>query len=90
MTKRKSLDFDAFQPRSEERCRVITDINVDEWPSREPQKTKSRAVEQIAMRVPKEDLDLFNQLASEGNFSKPQLLRRLMRVYQDCEKPKAR
>ena len=88
MTQRKSLNFvnlDSFEARKrDQNVEPASFEQTDQsWPSREPVQPRSKATEQLAMRVPKEDIMLFNQLAAEGKFSKPQLLRRMMKAYQN-------
>lgn len=90
MNTRRGLDatgLDDFKPREKRSTAVRRTDEVGTWPSREPVPQRSRATEQLAMRLPYEDKELFDKLAEEGNLSKPQLLRRMIRAYQSHPDP---
>lgn len=71
---------DDFKPRPPSDTRK-TDVPAAEgWPRREPVRTPETA--QLGLRTKFEDVEKFKRLAHEGNWTQPQLLRRMMRAYE--------
>lgn len=58
-----------------------------QWPSREPKPAPQLATAQLSMRLPPTEKQLFDELARRSRLSKPELLRRMMRAYQQHPNP---
>ena len=89
----KNLDLADFTPRTQEAAPRRAPLQIEEeaepWPSREPrsvpvgvgQGPAPTEMIQLSMRAPRRDVEEFKRLARLGNYSQPQMLRRMLRAY---------
>ncbi len=77
-----------FRPRAPEETRKVSELGQGGWtgdptPPPEPVLVKAPPeYAQLGLRTLREDVEKFKALAFDGNWSQPQLLRRMMRAYE--------